>query len=136
MDKHFEGFDGVRKALDQQRSGQWQTWTLQRDDALPVQFSGTRIASSKVEKASKNGTEVAIYETTGGQIVTHVYGWQKNVGGLRKRHACGIHSTPQEALQWLIEDGKGRLGPASKKAWLSACNQHARFKGLGVEWID
>jgi hypothetical protein len=46
------------------------------------------------------------------------------------------HSTPELAYQWLVKDGKGKLGPASKQAWAHACRNVPPMSGLEFEHIE
>jgi len=48
----------------------------------------------------------------------------------------GIHNTLEGALNWLTEDGDGRLGPASKEAWTNACQMLPGMQGLQLEVVE
>ncbi len=66
-------------------------------------------------------TEVKIWLTPGGTLIT-----TKTVGTtdgpVHTDSSTGSpHATPAAAYQWLLDDGKGKLGPASKQAWVTAC---------------
>ncbi len=46
-----------------------------------------------------------------------------------------VRSTPALAYEWLLEDGNGKLGPASKAAWVQACRTVPPMNGLEYERI-
>jgi hypothetical protein len=46
-----------------------------------------------------------------------------------------VRSTPALAYEWLLEDGRGKLGPASKAAWVQACRAVPPMNGLEYERI-
>ena len=46
-----------------------------------------------------------------------------------------VRSTPALAYEWLLEDGNGKLGPASKAAWVQACRTVPPMNGLEYERV-
>jgi hypothetical protein len=66
-------------------------------------------------------TEVKIWLTPGGTLITNCTKGTTD-GPIHTDSGTGCaHQTPAAALQWLLDDGKGKLGPASKAAWVAAC---------------
>ncbi len=47
----------------------------------------------------------------------------------------GVRSTPAALYDWLLSDAKGKLGPASKAAWVQACRTVPPMNGLEFERI-
>jgi len=121
-----------------------ETFTLDRDDTIPLQFRGRCVGTTEVNEDATVGTKVSIFITGKGKIVTHIYQWQRKDGfqgeGLapikRSRKVAGIHSEPQEAFAWLIQDGNGRLGSSSRRAWEMACANWPALQGHDIEIID
>lgn len=116
------------------QSSAYGTVTLQRDDDLPLQFTGQLIGCNEIDGDPVNGTLVTLFATKSGKIITAVYQWQRGKG--RERHAAAAHQMPQDALTWLKADGGGYLGKASREAWEAACAIHPAFQGHDVEVID
>ena len=111
-----------------------QTITLERDDDRPLQFQGRLIGSNDPDENMKHGTRVEVFVTKSGKIVTAVYQWQHEND--RERWAAAAHQMPDDALNWLKQDGGGHLGRASKEAWDSACANHLPLQGQDVEVVD
>ena len=122
----------VRGAKD--HSSAYETYTLERDDDLPLQFIGQLIGENEINDKVLNGTRVSVYVTKSGKIVTAAHQWQREKG--RERHAAAAHQMPQAALSWLRADGGGYLGRASRDAWEAACALHPALQGHDVEIID
>lgn len=121
------------------------TYVVERDDNIPMQFNGCCIGRSGADLSSPRGTEVTIYVTRRGTLITHVYQWQRTaLGSLdgtpaplsRTRNSAAAHASVQEARAWLIADGGGHFGMASKAAWDEACLLWPPMKTQGVEIID
>lgn len=113
-----------------------QEYTLDRDDNLPLRFRGYLVGWNDVDLSVARGTRVTVYVTKSNKIVTAVHQWQRGEKKQRQRHAAGVHTTAQEALDWLVEDGAGRLGRSSREAWELACQVWPSLKGHDVEVID
>lgn len=110
---------------------------VERDDNRPLQFQGYLIGWNEVDFSTvPRGTQVSIYVTKGNKIVTAVHQWQRGEKDERQRYKAGAHQTPETALEWLIEDGGGKLGRASREAWEAACSLWPSLQGHEVEVID
>jgi len=110
---------------------------VERDDNRPLQFQGYLIGWNDVDISTvPRGTQVSIYITKGNKIVTAVHQWQRGEKAERQRHKAGAHQTPESALDWLIEDGGGKLGRSSREAWEVACSVWPSLQGHEVEVID
>lgn len=112
----------------------FETVILERDNDLPLKFNGRLIGCNHPDEEANTGTLVEIFVTKSGKLVTSVWQWQdaKN----RERHAAAAHQTPDQALEWLKQDGGGYLGKASRAAWEEACENHLPLQGHDVEVID
>lgn len=143
------GNDVVLKAVQQERAAkaginpEYETqFVLERDRDLPLRFWGDKIGSGVRQfvddKGCDRGTEVIIYATSSGKIVTEVRQWTKRPieSESRSRRDAAAHERPEDALEWLKQDGKGSLGPASKTAWLEACETFEPLKSYAVEDVD
>jgi hypothetical protein len=113
-----------------------QGYKVERDDNLPLQFTGYLVGWNDVDLSVARGTQVTVFVTKSNKIVTAVHQWQRGEKRHRQRHAAGVHTTAPEALQWLIDDGQGRLGISSREAWELACQVWPALKGHDVENID
>jgi hypothetical protein len=84
---------------------------------------------------TKRGTDVTITLTVGGHLVTTRSSWTK--GRTSSHDTRGrANSTPQAAFDWLLEDGGGTLGRASKAAWVQACRAVPPMAGLEFEQVS
>jgi hypothetical protein len=110
-------------------------FVVERDEQLSLNFVGRLVGTNVIDKELPRGTWVRIFVTRAGSLVTSVHQWQRGRGAPRERHVAAVHNTPGEALTWLVEDGKGRLGPASCEAWRMACEVHAALRGYAVEVV-
>jgi hypothetical protein len=113
-----------------------QGYKVERDDNLPLQFTGYLVGWNDVDLSVPRGTRVTIFVTRSNKIVTAVHQWQRGEKKHRQRHAAGVHESPESALEWLIEDGQGRLGRSSREAWEAACQVWPSLRGRDVEVID
>lgn len=77
-------------------------------------------------------TEVRIWLTPGGTLITNRTNGTRDV---ESGTGCA-HATPDRAYQWLVDDGKGKLGPASKAAWVAACRAVPPMADFEFERID
>jgi hypothetical protein len=87
---------------------------------------------------SSRGTDVEIVLTAGGNLVTTRRSWTRSPDGNESGASAtgAVHQTPASAYRWLINDGKGKLGPASKAAWLQACRTLPLMAGLEFEHVE
>lgn len=111
-------------------------YLVDRDEGLPLSFQGYFVGQNSIDPDSRVGTQVKIFVTTGANIITAVHQWQRTDETERHRRRAAVHQTPEHALAWLIEDGNGKLGKASKEAWETACQTWPEFDGKDVERID
>jgi len=111
-------------------------YTVERDDNLPLRFTGRLVGWNEVDPSVPRGTRVTIFVTRSTRIVTAVHQWQRGEKSERSRHDAGVHDRPDEALAWLIRDGGNQLGRSSREAWEMACQVWPAFKGHDVEVID
>ena len=111
-------------------------YTVERDDNLPLRFTGYLIGWNDVELSVPRGTRVTIFITRSNRIVTAVYQWQRGEKHQRSRYAAGVHDDPDQALAWLIQDGGQQLGRSSREAWEMACQIWPALQGHDVEVID
>jgi hypothetical protein len=82
---------------------------------------------------AQRGTDVEIRLTPGGRLVTTRRSWTSG-GEVEQRG--DVHETPDQALDWLLADGKGKLGPASKQAWVAACGIVPSMRGMDVRRVE
>lgn len=155
QDKQIQGNDTLQQMVKTGRTEQpvdasfsdslpLETYTLQRDSSVPVQFRGRLIGAYEPNEDGQVGTKVMIFVTQKGKFITHIFQWQRKdhhqgegpAPIKRSRKTVGVHVTGQEALDWLIQDGGGTLGGASLKAWDMACEQWPPLQGRAVEIID
>lgn len=138
------GNDVVRKAVEKERAVERgldpdfeEEHVLERDGDLPLRFWGDKIGTASHTRDGRRGecgTEVNIYVTSSGKLVTEVFQW--NVEKSRPRRKAQAHSTPSEALAWLKQDANGVLGTTSKEAWLKACETYEPLAEFATEKID
>jgi hypothetical protein len=83
-----------------------ETFTLQRDGTVPVQFRGRLIGAYEPDENGHVGTKVLVFVTQKGTLITHIYQWQRkdNHPGddpapiKRSREVAGVHVTGQGFL--------------------------------------
>jgi hypothetical protein len=87
--------------------------------------------ASRVER----GTTVEIFLTTNGRLLASRAAWTRRPGvaGTVSRCSSMPEAMPEALYRWLVLDGKGKLGPASKEAWTQACRNVPPMAGLAVE---
>lgn len=114
-----------------------------RPDGLDIQILGWRIGLGQIavpgkgSSRSQRGVDVEIFVTEKGRLVTTRNAWTRAPdGGSSDSQTSQVCETPARAYQWLLDDGKGKLGPASKAAWVMACQTFAPMSGLEIERID
>ncbi len=111
-----------------------QEYTLERGRDLSLRFRGILVGYNDVDiEGNDRGTHVQIFVTTSRKIVTAVHQWQRKKG--RKRHKAQVHESPEAAMSFLMEDGGGKLGRASREAWIMACNVEPTLKGYDAEVV-
>jgi hypothetical protein len=130
--------DSLRRAREEDDTGTGvQVYTLERDHNRPLRFKGILVGYNEVNiEDDPRGTQVQIFITGSGKIVTAVYQWQRKEGQERERHKAQVHEGPEKALEWLIGDAEGKLGRSSREAWDMACNVEPSLKGHDVEVIE
>lgn len=106
------------------------TYTLPRDRALPLQFTGELLGEEHVVRG-RASTTVAIYRTEGGSWVVAVH--QRT--GERERWAAEVLDGPADVVEWLRRDGKGRVGPASALALQEAAAHAPELATVAVEVV-
>jgi len=113
---------------------------VKRDGARDLAFVGQLIGEGSHgtpgEFASdwQRATEVSIYLTNKGKLVTAVRQWSQWEHEADVYRAA-VHDHPQDAYQWLVRDCGGTLGRASKDAWELACESCPLLAGLDVEEV-
>lgn len=141
------GNDVVRKAVEKERAAERgldpdfeEEFVLDRDGDLPLRFWGDKIGTARRLHSGGPrgdlGTEVNIYVTSSGKLVTEVHQWQESQQISRNRRTAVAHSDPGAALAWLKEDANGVLGSTSKEAWLKACDTYEPLAEHAAEKID
>ena len=114
------------------------SYRITRDGDRDIRCKGWLIGSGNTrdpERSSTRWTEVDIYLTTGGNLITqrtHHTQWQ----GESDTYTPAIHSEPADALEWLKEDGGGYLGAASKEAWDEACKDMPGLEEHATQYVD
>lgn len=135
--RQIVGNDSVQRAYRETREAEtFEEIVLERDDNLPLAFEGRLLGSNDFDEDVPRGTCVRVFATKSGRLVTSVWQWQRTERSSRSRRAAAVHDRPEEALAWLVRDGRGLLGHASREAWKRACLAWAPLCGLEVERID
>jgi hypothetical protein len=118
------------------------TFRLHRSDDRDLLFEGHLIGHAERNAGFPDRpVKVSIYATQSGKYVTHiergalVMGGSREAEGLPAHTKAGVHDSPDEALQWLLADNKGKLGAVSKAAWTEACRSWTGLQGRDVELI-
>ena len=115
-------------------------YRIKRDGGKDLVFRGERVGEGDQggpgERCNWNrGTDVAIYVTESGRVVTSVTQWSQWEDE-SDWHRAAVHATGAEAFAWLLEDCGGELGRASKEAWVEACSSSVMLEGDDVEVIS
>jgi len=127
----------ARQKAEEDSESSVQEYTLVRDDNRPLRFNGILVGYNEVNiEEDPRGTQVQIFVTGSRKIITAVYQWQRKEGLERERHKAKVHENPEAAVEFLEEDGGGKLGRASREAWDMACQVEPSLKGHDVEVID
>jgi hypothetical protein len=115
--------------------GQPKTWIVERPGALDVEVSAWLIGRGEIATgmSPRRTMTVEIWITTKGKLLV----FRKAVtqfaqGGGDGLSVSEFHDTPAAAYDWLVNDGKGKLGRASKQAWIEACQQFEPMRGMEV----
>lgn len=103
-------------------------WLVGRGETL----ADTRPRTGEVQR----GTTVELRLTVGGFLVTTRTAWTRTADESTESATGQVHSTPDLAYNWLIKDGKGKLGPASKAAWVQACGNVPPMKEFAYERVE
>src|SRR5690242_2914112 len=101
-------------------------YVIPRDDDRDLKFVGRKLsreADSLDSPQVTSHTEVTIYVTKGGKIVTTVRRWRDTPEGkiISDKLTTGVHYSGESAVTWLKADNNKALGSLSKKAWIAAC---------------
>jgi hypothetical protein len=116
-------------------------WTLPRQGDRDIQFSGWVIGKGEIAAdgtdpaTATRGTTVEILLTKTGRLVTSRTSWTRTDDVCTDSQRSQFHETADAAYRWLIKDGNGKLGPASKIAWTQACRALPALAGFDVEQI-
>jgi len=123
-------------------------YVVRRDDDRDLRFRGRLVGINDTPSTAHLGTQVRIFVTAGGKIVTAVHQWQRgdeaawaaqgNDGPppiVREKFTAGVHEDPAAAIRWLVEDGRGRLGRSSAEAWKRACRAWPGLRDQDVEEV-
>jgi hypothetical protein len=119
------------------------SYRITRDGDRDLTFHGCLIGTGSQGSGGSSGyecdwdvgTEVEIYETRAGTIVTAVRQWSR-WQGMDDSHRAAAHTDGASAYRWLLEDCGGEsLGRASKEAWTQACENCSLLTGRDVEEV-
>lgn len=121
-----------------------QPYEVSRDGGLDIVVAGGwTIALAQIgsgggdPSTSPKGTDVEIILTEKGRLIPTRRTWSRTPDGFSiVEQRSGIFATFQQIYDFLVEDGKGRLGPASKAAWVQACRNVPGFADLQFERVD
>ena len=125
--------------------GEPKEYLVQRKNDRDLAFNGWRIGHAQESGEYTGytaGVEVSVFLTKGKTLVTHVRRWEQGPGKKRPddRHTVGVHRVgfdqSGDAVQWLKDDDRGRLGSVSKNAWVDACRSWPELKSKQVERVD
>lgn len=117
--------------------GDVQTWNHPRSQGLDLEIRGWIIGKGEAAAGRNRRTIVEIALTTKGRLITTRRSESRDADGWELHEATGqFHETPERAYAWLLEDGHGKLGPASRAAWVAACRTFAPMNGMEVERVD
>lgn len=111
-------------------------YELPRDDDLTLGFQGYLIGWNEIDPNVPCGTSVSIFITRRDKIITFVHQWQRDDRRDRTSNRAGVHTTADQALAWLKEDGRGYLGRSSREAWERACQAWPPLQGRDVEHVE
>ena len=106
---------------------------LKRDDARDLAFDGWLLGEGHLRRPPV-GTVVSIFATCGGKVITHVRQYDEDRGD--DTHRAAVHDSGAEAYDWLVADGGGRLGSASRLAWENATHRLPALEEDAVEVIE
>lgn len=86
-------------------------------------------------KKWERGREVRLYVTSAGRIVVAIRKWSARPGeGVL--HTAGVFADPDSAVSFLLEEGGGKLGQASKSAWEQACRNCEALADAETEAVE
>jgi hypothetical protein len=104
------------------------------------QATGWLVGRGHVETPFHGGVvrtlDVEIRLTRGGTLIVTRISRSSGNGSNSADSDAKPCETPNAAYEWLLKDGKGKLGPASKAAWVRACRTVPGMSGLEFERID
>ncbi len=111
--------------------------TIARDGDLDMRLNGWLTGSGSTYNPVNNSgrwVDVSIYLTTGGYIVAACL--RRTQWDGESDTAQAYHGAPRDVLAWLVADGGGYLGPASKEAYTEACAAIPALADEAVETVD
>jgi hypothetical protein len=118
-----------------------ETWMVPRPGQLDAEVTAWKLGQGEIivgdAAATHRGTTVEIWLTLRGNLMTVRRSWTKSADGSRSdEQTSAVHETPEEALAWLVADGRNKLGAASKAAWVGACRSYSPMKGMDTQRIE
>jgi len=112
--------------------------TVARDGQRPLRFKGQIIGhgSNRTDRGERNNrwTEVHIYRTESQKLVAQVEHFTQWDGESNTSEAAAC-DTPAELVQWLTDNGGGRLGGVSQEALREAAKADPAIEAAYVEEI-
>jgi hypothetical protein len=116
------------------------THTIERDGDRDLALNAWVIGRGEVRATPdaakvERGTTVEIFLTDNGRLLASRAAWTRRPGVAEavSRYASMPEAMPEALYRWLLNDGKGKLGPASKEAWTQACRNVPPMAALAVE---
>ncbi len=116
------------------------THTIQRDGDRDLALNAWIIGRGEVRvppdaSTVERGTTVEIFLTDNGRLLASRAAWTRRPGVAEavSRYTSMPETMPEALYRWLLKDGKGKLGPASKQAWTEACRNVPSMAALAVE---
>jgi hypothetical protein len=120
------------------------TFRVSRTKEKDLQFDGSLIGQARREvQFPDRSVTVSIYATVGGKYITQIErGEVKDSSGplagvaMPAQSKAAVHESGDAAFEWLLADGKGKLGAVSKAAWEEACRNWPMLHGQDIEIVE
>jgi hypothetical protein len=101
---------------------------LSREGDLDLCFAGWLVSEAREPESKERSTvSIRIFATNTGRFVGEITRRIPNINGSEYpsiiKSKCRAFDVPTELLEWLREDGRGRLGANSKAAWENLCDR-------------
>lgn len=120
-----------------------ESFLVTRDGDLDLSFKGWKIGTgshgwgntSGFAKDNHRGIKVAIYLTTGSNLVVSIHRWT-HWQNEDDSYCARSFQSPNELFAFLKMDNNGDLGIASKEAWEAACDEWICLAGKNVEEVE